>query len=201
MKNLLTEWRKYLSEEAKEISDLALYLDDGFIILYDYNGVLANIRKSVYEDPDEYDIQKYIVGVVRLGFREGHMTIEEIWAKKGYGPALYRLAIEQSGRAGITPSRLRGEVSTAASNVWKQFYDGKGAQHVRHEPLENKVHDTEWLDSAYYSEGEKIKKEKALSRHNKIFNSSRDPYEELFTHFLESADSKLGLEMSEIGYG
>ena len=200
MKNLLTEWREFLNEEAKEISDLALYLTDSFIVLYDYTGVLGYIRKAVYEDPDKYDIEKYIVGVARLGFREGHVTIEEIWAKKGYGPVLYRLAIEQSGRHGITPSKIRGEVSDAASNVWKQFYDeeGKGSQYVRHEPLEKKIHDVEWLDSVYYSDGDEIKKEKAISKHNKIFSPSRDPYEEMFTHFLETADSKLGQEMGEI---
>ena len=200
MKKLLTEWRKFLNEEAKEISDLALYLADSFIILYDYAGMLANIRKSVYEDPDEYDIEKYIIGVVRLGFREGHLTIEEIWSKKGYGPVLYRLAIEQAGRTGITPSRLKGEISDAASYVWKQFYDGKGMDYVRHEPLENKVHDIEWLDSAYYSEGEPVNKTKALARHDKIFSKGRDPYEEKLTHLLETADALLREKMEEIGY-
>jgi len=199
MKKLLTEWRKFLKEEAKEISDLALYMSDGFIVLYDYLGMLGHIRKAVREDPEKYDIGKYIVGVVRVGHVYKHETIQEIWAKKGYGPLLYRLAIEQAEDVGLSPSRLKREVSPAASNVWKQFYDGKGAEYVRHEPLEKKVHDIKWLDSVYYSKDDKkIKKEKAISKHNKIFNPSRDPYEEMFTHFLETADSKLGQEMGKI---
>ena len=201
MKKLLTEWRKFLSEEAKEISGLGLYLTDSFIVLYDYTGMLADIRKSVYEDPDEYDIEKYIRGVVRLGFRDGHLTIEEIWAERGYGPVLYRLAIEQAGRTGITPSRLKGEVSQGASNVWKEFYNGKGKGYVRHKPTEKEVHGVEWLDSVYYPEGEPVSKDKAVSLNNNIFNSRRDPYEEMLTHFMETADSKLREEMSEIGYG
>jgi GNAT superfamily N-acetyltransferase len=196
MKKLLTEWRKFLKEEAKGLSGIGIYLADNFIILYDAKGLDANMYDFTYTDPDEHNIEKYIVGVVRMGFREGHLTVEEIWAEKGYGPVLYRLAIEQSGRIGITPSRLRGEVSDSASRVWKEFYDGKGFVYVRHEPLDKKVHDVEWLDSAYYSDGERVNKAEGVRTHEKIFED--DPYDELETNLVETADALLREKIGEI---
>ena len=198
MRKLLTEWRKFLREEARGLSGLGIYLADNFIILYDAEGVSDNVYDFTYTDPDEHNIEKYIVGVVRMGFREGHLTIEEIWAEKGYGPVLYRLAIEQSGRIGITPSRLRGEVSDSASKVWKEFYDGKGIAYVRHEPLDKKAHDVEWLDSAYYSDGERVDKAAGVEAHEKIFED--DPYDELETSLIETADALLREKMEEIGH-
>ena len=187
-----------LKEEAKGLSGIGIYLADNFIILYDAKGIDANMYDFTYTDPDEHNIEKYIVGVVRMGFREGHLTVEEIWAEKGYGPVLYRLAIEQSGRIGITPSRLRGEVSDSASRVWKEFYDGKGFVYVRHEPLDKKVHDVEWLDSAYYLDGERVNKAEGVGTHEKIFED--DPYDELETNLIETADALLREKMEEIGY-
>jgi len=193
MKLLFERWNTFLTEAAiEDISDMGLYLADNYIILYKYIPILSKIRNAVYKDPDKYDISSDIVGTMRLGLRDKHFTVEEVWAEKGYGPIIYRLAIEQSDHYGITPSIIRGEVSDAASNVWKNFYDGVGSDFVTHRPLEKQVHDQEHLNQIYFSSGNRVNKEKAIKNHNKIFSKSRDPYEELFTHLLETADSKLG---------
>ena len=193
MKLILERWNRFLTEAAiEDISDMGLYLADNYIILYKYLPILSKIKKSLYRDPDQYDISNDIVGIMRLGLRDKHFTVEEVWAEKGYGPIIYRLAIEQSGHYGVSPSIIRGEVSDAASNVWKNFYDGAGSSFVTYEPLGKEVHEQEHLNQIYFSNDKKVDKEKAIKNHNKIFSKSRDPYEELFTHLLETADSKLG---------
>ena len=199
MKPILESWRKYLTEEAiEDLSKSGLYLDNNFIVIYDYEPMSADIKRSVDEDPDEYDIKKYIKGIARLGYREKRFTVEEIWAEQGYGPTLYRIAIEQSGESGLSPSIIRGQVSDEASKVWENFYDGKGKEFVRHEPIENKIHNKPWLDSIYYATDKRVDKEKAIQNHQKIFSKEKDPYEELQTHLIESAAFKLTAEMEKL---
>ena len=68
MKLLLENFKHFLEEAAiEDISNLGVYDDDNFVILYEANPVRAFIRRAVYEDRDKYDISKYIVGAVRLG--------------------------------------------------------------------------------------------------------------------------------------
>ena len=197
MKLLLENWKAFLTEEAiDDLSDMGLYFEDNFIVIYKAVPVLSKIRKAVYEDPDKYDISGDIIGVVRLGIRGGgptpsSMTVEEIWAVKGYGPTLYRLALEKSDHYGLSPSRIRGEVSDQASNVWYNFKDGKGQQYASFEAFEQPIHGVEHLDGVYHSQGPQVNKTKALANHNRIFNSRRDPYDEMITHFIEEADSLL----------
>ena len=203
MKLLLENWKSYLAEEAiEDISKMGIFYeeDESLIVIYEYLPVLAKIRRAVYQDPDKFDISEHIVGVARLGWRDGHYVIEEIWTERGYGPTLYRMAIEKSGRHGISPSIVKGQVSEQASNVWKQFYDGRGSQYTKHQPLEKKVHGVEHLDSLYFLDGPEVNKTKALSNHKKIFNSRRDPYDELITYLLETASSLLRDKMAEVGY-
>ena len=200
MKKLLTEWRKFLKEEAKGLSGIGIYLGEDFIILYDAEGVRDNIYDFTYTDPDEHDIEKYIVGIVRTRHREDqpHITVEEIWAEKGYGPILYRLAIEQAGEIGITPSVIKKQVSKSASRVWKEFYDGKGSAYVRREPLGKKVHNVEWLDSVYYPDGGPVDRADGVRAHMDIFKDDR--YGELETNLIETADALLREKMKEAGY-
>jgi GNAT superfamily N-acetyltransferase len=189
-----------INEEAKGLSGIGIYLGNNLIILYDAKGIRENIHRFAYEDPDEYNIEKYIVGIASTREREDHphFTIEQIWAEKGYGPILYRLAIEQAGETGITPSIIKNQVSKSASRVWKEFYDGKGFSYVRHEPLDKKVHDVEWLDSVYYSAGESDSSADGVRTHEKIFED--DPYDELETNLVETADALLREKMKKAGY-
>lgn len=173
---------------VEDISNLGVYNDGSYIVLYDFLGVLGKIR---YLDGDQ--IEPFIKGVVRLGWNSNHKAykVEEIWAQKGYGPTLYRLAIQYAGDRGLMPSPIRGQVSAAASNVWKEFYDGKGSQFVNVKSKEDGVHDVEHLDAIYFSKGKQIDTSTAEKNHNKIFNKKRDPYEERLTTLLETADSVL----------
>ena len=104
MKKLMTEWRKYLNEAPKELSKTTgLYLEDSLIVVYDYYGVKASIKRSLGSEEHMEKVDKAILGAMRLGFRAGNMVVEEVWAQKGYGPLLYRLALEQSSRHGLVP--------------------------------------------------------------------------------------------------
>ena len=188
MKLLLENFKHFLEEAAiEDISNLGVYDDNNFVILYEANPVRAFIRRAVYEDPDKYDISKYIVGAVRLGWRDGNYTVEEIFANKGYGPVLYRLALERAGRHGLSPSKIKGEVSDAAQNVWKEFHSGKGMKNASFTPYEKPIHDIVYLDGVYHTKGPKVNREEAENVHNKIFSKARDPYDELITHLVEEA--------------
>jgi len=179
-----------ISEAAVEdISKLGLYVTDSYIILYDRYGVGAQVR---HLDGDK--IEPFIKGVVRLGWEGAQKAfkVEEIWAEKGYGPTLYRIAIQHAGRNGLMPSTIKGQVSAAAENVWKEFYDGKGSDFVNTEKSADDNHEVEHLDSIYYSNGPRINTSKAEQNHSKIFNKAKDPYEEKLTTLLETADSVLG---------
>ena len=187
MKLLLENWKNYLEEAAQEdLSKMGVYLSEPFIIIYDYLGVVGKVR---YLDDQ---IDRFIVGAARLGWRDGHFVVEEIFANKGFGPALYKLALEQAREYGLSPSLIKGQVSDQASSVWKQFYDGLGKDDVEHKPLEDKVHGKEHLDSLYFLKpGREIDSKQAVKNHNKIFNERKDPYEEKITHLMEAADSIL----------
>jgi hypothetical protein len=189
MKITIRKRSSCISEAAVEdISKLGLYVTDSYIILYDRYGVGAQVR---HLDGDK--IEPFIKGVVRLGWEGAQKAfkVEEIWAEKGYGPTLYRIAIQHAGRNGLMPSTIKGQVSPAAENVWKEFYDGKGSDFVDTKKSADDNHGVEHLDSIYYSNGPQINTSKAEQNHSKIFNKAKDPYEEKLTTLLESADSVL----------
>ena len=182
-------YNKLISEEAiTDLSKMGLYSEDNMIILYDFNGVFARVKKE--------DITKYITGVVRLDWngKDKSFEIGEIWAKKGYGPAMYILALEQAGRRGLTPSRIKGQVSAEAQAVWQKFYNGPGQQYATNEPIDT-VHGKPFLDSIYHTTGKGVQKDKALRNHQRIFNKKRDPYDELLDKLLETAAMHLRGEM------
>jgi len=179
-----------ISEAAVEdISELGLYIDGTYIILYERKGVGDHVKHLVGDE-----IEPFIKGVIRLGWEGGQKVfkIEEIWAKKGYGPTLYRIAIQHAGRNGLMPSPHRGQVSSAAQNVWKEFYDGKGSDFVDVKKSTDDNHGVEHLDSIYYSNGPRINTSKAEQNHSEIFNKAEDPFEERLTTLIETADSVLG---------
>ena len=190
MKITIKKQASCISEAAiEDISKLGLYIDGSYIILYDQYGVRAHVR---HLDGDK--IEPFIKGVIRLGWEGAQKTykVEEIWAEKGYGPTLYRIAIQYAGRHGLMPSPHRGQVSPAAQSVWKEFYDGKGSDFVDTKKSDEENHGVEHLDSIYYSNGPQIDTSKAEQNHNKIFNKAKDPYEEKLTTLIEAADSVLG---------
>jgi len=201
MKQLMENFRKFINEAPKELSKTTgLYLEDSLIVVYDYYGMKVSVKRSLGSEKYMEKVDNAILGAMRLGFRSGNMVVEEVWAQKGYGPLLYRLALEQSSRHGLVPSRIKGEVSDAASNVWKEFYDGKGSEYAKHEPAKEQIHGVEWLDAVYYPTSEVQGKDISIALNKKIFNRTTDPYEELETNFLEIAHSKLRDEMSKVGY-
>tara|TARA_B100000676_G_C17797395_1_gene690335 strand:+ start:177 stop:782 length:606 start_codon:yes stop_codon:yes gene_type:complete len=201
MKKLMENFRKFINEAPKELSKTTgLYLEDSLIVVYDYYGVKASIKRSLGSEEHMEKVDNAILGAMSLGFRSGNFVVEMVWAQRGYGPLLYRLALEQSSRYGLVPSRIKGEVSDAASSVWKEFYDGKGSEYARHEPAKEQIHGVEWLDAVYYPTSAVQDKDTSIALNKKVFNRTADPYEELETNFLEIAHSKLRDEMSKVGY-
>jgi len=201
MKLIMESFRKFINEAPMELSKTTgLYVEDSFIAVYDYYAMRASIKRSLGSEEHMEKVGKAILGAMRLGFRSGNMVVEEVWAQKGYGPLLYRLALEQSSQHGLAPSRVKGEVSDAASSVWKEFYDGKGAEYAKHKPAEEQIHGIEWLDAVYYPTSTVQGKDTSVALNKKVFNRTSDPYEELETNFLEIAHSKLRDEMSKVGY-
>jgi hypothetical protein len=201
MKLLFENWRSFLNEAPKELSKtIGLYLTDRLVVVYDYYAMRASIKRSLDSEEHMEKVDKAILGAMRLGFRSGNFVVEEVWAQKGYGPLLYRLALGQSSRHGLVPSRIKGEVSDAASSVWKEFYGGKGSEYAKHEPAKEQIHGVEWLDAVYYPASTVQGKDTSIALNKKVFNRASDPYEELEANFLEIVHSKLRDEMSKVGY-
>ena len=193
MKITIKKQASCISEAAiEDISKLGLYIDGTYIILYEQEGVGDQVEQTDF-DGDGDKIEPFIKGVIRLGWEgvQKVFKIEEIWAEKGYGPTLYRIAIQHAGRNGLMPSPHKGQVSQAAQNVWKEFYDGKGSDFVDVKKSADDNHEIEHLDSIYYSNGPQINTSKAEQNHSEIFNKATDPFEEKLTTLLETADSIL----------
>ena len=201
MKQLMESFRKFLDEAPKELTkDTGLYFEDALIVVYNYWQLMPSMRRALQDENHAVKVEQAILGAIRLGVRSGTMLVEEVWAQRGYGPLLYRLALERSGHHGLAPSRIKGEVSDAASKVWKEFYDGKGSGYAEHKPASDKIHGVEWLDSIYYSSGSPVDKDRSLALNNKIFNKIKDPYEERHDKFLEIVNTKLRTEMAAVVY-
>ena len=127
---LLEEYFQYkesINEAAKTLSsDMVLYVeDDGmFLVLYIPSpGFKESLTNSDYEDTSDA-----VLGTVDMRENSTYKSNEigSIFAKPGYGPLLYQLAMTVSGKFGLMPTRQSTKITDAAKAVWKNFFDGKG---------------------------------------------------------------------------
>jgi len=194
-----------IHEAAKtDISKAALYMDEGMVILYDRHMAMPGLRRN-----DEQKVRPALLGVMDLGWSSQNKayTVDQSWAKKGYGPIMYRLAMQyaQSDQphVGLMPTPIRNQVSPEAENVWKNFYDGLGSTSVTHKKSEQSRgkspnHDKEHLDRVYFSKEPIIGLEQALANSEKMFAKQVDPYGERRMTLVEAAAFHIRGEMDKI---
>ena len=210
MKLIMESWKRFLKEEVLEeaavenIDDQGLMVypsldDPQYIILY--NPLIA---KPLLRGLDFDKIERIHNGVLELRFNSKHnaLEVEQIWAKSGLGPTLYRIAAQlaaQAGATGIMPTAIRGQVSDEAKNVWSNFNDGVGSSYLEVTQYDGR-HDEEYLNSIYsLKDGSgTISLNKALANNDRVLAADR--YGEYQTAILETADTVLRGAMSQI-YG
>lgn len=136
--------------ELNDISDLALFLTDSYVVLYDAEELVSGTEEEDYDK-----MQESIVGVLEVRKNDKYDTheVEQIWATGGYGPNLYLLGMSVFGS--LTPTRIHTRITDEAKYVWKQFYDGKGANLVNYEHIEDgegnlgNHHEEEYLNKVF----------------------------------------------------
>ena len=191
-----------INEEMSNPNGLALYKPEGVNTFILYN------PKTIYKGLKDYDsdeVEKSIYGVIELRFNSSYDTyeVERVVANKGYGPIMYLIALQFAGPKGLTPTRIKNQVSDQAKNVWKQFFDGIGSSHTK--PLDlinpednttNNSHNEEYLNKKYVLN-------KTFSQYNKMLNASKtflknDRYNEMSNMITDTGDTILTRKMREI---
>jgi hypothetical protein len=164
---------------------LAIHMSKSQIIIY-------RPVSEMVEALQNYDYEKigeFVLGVVDLRFNEKYdaYEIQRIYAVKGYGPLLYRVAIQHAGQKGLIPDQT-GRVTPAAKRVWHSFYSGKGAQYVDKEPLKDvefNRNEEEYLRVKLFAKT-KINISNAKRMHSIVMK--KDRYGEMLTALEEAAD-------------
>jgi len=195
----------FLQEAAKtDISNAALYMDGTMVILYDKYQARPWLRRH-----DEAKVRPALLGVMDLGWSSQNKayTVDQSWAKKGYGPVMYRLAMQAAHddqpHVGLMPTPIRNQVSPEAENIWKNFYDGLGSASVTHKRSEQSRgkspnHDKEHLDRIYFSKEPIVGLEQAIANNDEIFTKQADPYGEQKMTLVEAAAFHIRDEMGKI---
>lgn len=202
MQKLFENWRQYIVEDQfldeaaiMDTSNLAIHqTEGGMIILY-----LPKAKMQSALMKSDYDIvEQFIIGAseYRINNKYEAWEIETIFAKKGYGPLLYRIVMQLSDDMGIIPNQT-GAVSSAAKKVWQNFYNGAGAQYVDKEPLAKDKYEENYLNVALMTK-ESLDLSGPIAKDKQMF--ARDKYGEMATVLEEVADFMIRNKMSDI-YG
>lgn len=181
--------------ELKPPTEQALLMsEDSIIVIYDPVAYRIAMEREDYEAMEDA-----VLGIYEPLWNEKHKAMEvgRIWAVRGYGPFLYRVAIHQAGSDGLIPYQDPNYVTKSAKNVWYEFSHGKGRPFVTPEPLSTKSHKEEYL-SVRLRERIAPNIEPMIARHKRTMG--RDPYEENLMQLVEVASSKGYQAMLEI-YG
>ena len=149
MRIRLRELRQVISEEAVTVTSLP-----------------KNVK--FFESGDDYvhyiylvdagqmpDVEAALLGGISVSDYGGPWGVGSVSAHQGYGPLLYRLAMEwvaeNAGGRGLTKNR-GGETSDAASRVWQKF------DAVRNDPASKISLAGEPADREYVSRSGELKK-------------------------------------------
>jgi hypothetical protein len=81
----------------------------------------------ILSDPKK-DFNLCILGVFALEERGGVFQVQSIWSEHGYGPVLYRIAMQLKSPFPLRPN-IDG-ITEQAKRVWEEFYSGKGQDFV-----------------------------------------------------------------------
>ncbi len=108
----------------KDIGDLAFAEagDDNFHAFYLY-------------DPTQEDVEEALVGGITVEKRGSGYTVGDVWARHGYGPLMYLIALDYTGPVlGLKPNH---EISDEAQSVWNRFkHDGQPKRWDRNEAVD-----------------------------------------------------------------
>ena len=192
------------SEMAMQTGTGLALIDEELMVLFSPTSTLKQAARM--GDFDAMEQSGSVLGVVETRDNTLYQSdeIDQIWAERGYGPLLYLLTMTRAGDYGLTPSRIRNQVSPQAQNVWSQFASGKGKDFVTSSPLVNDEgeqaahHEEPHLNQKYVIKQAYPEYKKMLMRGKRFF--AKDQYDEWKTHLLEFGDAKLRGEMNQI-YG
>lgn len=175
-----------INESAKIIDNLAIRLDERLTIIYE-------ITPEFSEAIDNYELLNYDNNIKAVfGIKEDNY-IDAIWARKGYGPVAYKIAIQLAKDGFLSPNWDRSRITKSAMNVWKEFYDGKGSEDVI-KKLEG-ADETNYLNYTYKLKN-KLDLSKNINLHNKFIG--KDPYKERIDQLLELGEGLLTKSMRSI---
>ncbi len=210
MKLIIENWKKFLKEEVLEEAAVENIDDQGLLVFPSLDNpqyiILYNptIAKPLLRGMDFDKIERIHNGVLELRFNSKHsaLEVEQIWAKSGFGPTLYRIAGQlaaRTGAAGIMPTSIRGQVSDEAKSVWSNFNSGVGSSYLEPTQYDGR-HEEDYLNSIYSLKNgaPTISLDKAIAKHKRVLSADR--YGEYETAILETADSALRGAMTQI-YG
>lgn len=179
-------------EMVSDVSNLALYIDDETIGLYEPNLMLQGLNSHNYDKTEE----SVVSGVnFRFNGKNDAYEIDSIIAEKGYGPITYLILMTMANDKGLMPSAVRGQVSNEAKNVWENFYEGKGSNLVDAIPLESSNHDEEYLNHKYVIKSP-IDLNTIKRNHENVIKN--DEYYEKVDNIANSIDSKIRNKMNDI---
>ena len=111
-------------EAVKGVDKHALYTSYGLSYLYKVDDELAQALETFNMEGMESKI------LFVFGIKED-MYMDAVWARKGYGPTAYKVAMDMQGT--LAPNWMESQVTKQAQNVWKEFFDGKGSKDVKKE--------------------------------------------------------------------
>ncbi len=147
----------------------------------------------------DYDvIENCVFGVMMTRHNTMYRAIEvdKVWARPGFGPLLYYIAMTYAGADGLMSTRVAKQVSDKAKGVWANF---AGSGKVRAVPIEtDSPHHPENYLMQKYVLLEPVNVDPYLKRAKSIIG--RDPYGEKETTIIEVAEGLLGGEMNKV-YG
>lgn len=121
--------------------------------------------------------------------------VDAVWAKPGYGPLMYLIGLQTAGKHGLMASRVKSQVTPAAKEIWRQFYQEAGQGFVQPIPLNSEHHEEPWLKCKYI-----LKKPYNISgflQKGKMALKN-DPFGQKMDLLMEAADGLLRQQMNNI---
>lgn len=182
LRGIVTE----INEAMKDLDNYALFVSYGISFLYKVDDELAEALESY----DMSDMESKILFV--FGIKED-MYMDAVWARKGFGPMAYMVAMQMQGE--MAPNWNRNQITKQAEKVWKEFYDGKGSKLVKKTLLHPGM-ETGNLWNYSYSLKKKLNYRKNEQIHSKFIGP--DKYGERQGMMVEMAEGILRQSMRGI---
>jgi hypothetical protein len=177
---------KEIFEAMKGLNNYALFTSYGISYLYNADTELSEALESYNVEGMESKIM-FVFGIKE----DKHM--DAIWARKGFGPLAYMVAMEMQGE--MAPYWNANQVTKAAENVWKEFFNGKGSKLVKATIMAPGMDESNYRNYNY-----SLRKKLNLSKNKKINKDfiGKDKFGEKHGMMIEIAESVLRQSMRGI---